>query len=275
MEESIKIEIQDAGDYSNENVEFVSNVENIEYVNEESDSVSGSDASKQKNQKSNVKEEKDMTENKVVVENFENEKLEKIGVNDEEMDLFFILDRSGSMYSATTDTINGFNAFIEKQQCKNQNIFVTLILFDDGYEVLYHRVPIKEVKVLTNDEYYTRGCTALLDAVGRTVSSYNRESRKAMCVINTDGLENASREYTREQIKNMVETCGWEFIFIGADIDSYAEGSRIGIRRSRVANYRKTKDGINNMFCAVEKAADLHYENKFENLNENWKEDLE
>lgn len=275
MEESIKIEIQDADDYSNANVEFVNNIENIEYVNEESDSVSGSDASKQKDKKSNVKEEKDMTENKVVVENFENEKLEKIGVNDEEMDLFFILDRSGSMSSATRDTINGFNAFIEKQQCKNQNIFVTLILFDDEYEVLYHRVPIKEVKVLTDKEYYTRGCTALLDAVGRTVSSYNRESRKAMCVINTDGLENASREYTREQIKNMVETSGWEFIFIGADIDSYAEGSRIGIRRSRVANYRKNREGINHMFSAVEKAADLHYDNELKEFDESWKEDLE
>ena len=174
MEESIKIKIQDANDNSNENVGFVNNIENIEYVNEESDPVSGFDASKQKNQKSNVKEEKDMTENKVVVENFENEKLEKIGVNDEEMDLFFILDRSGSMRSATNDTINGFNAFIEKQQCKNQNIFVTLILFDDEYEVLYRRVPIKEVKVLTDKEYFVRGCTALLDAVGRTVSTYER-----------------------------------------------------------------------------------------------------
>ena len=174
MEESIKIKIQDANDNSNENVGFVNNIENIEYVNEESDHVSGFDASKQKNQKSNVKEEKDMTENKVVVENFENEKLEKIGVNDEEMDLFFILDRSGSMRSATNDTINGFNAFIEKQQCKNQNIFVTLILFDDEYEVLYRRVPIKEVKVLTDKEYFVRGCTALLDAVGRTVSTYER-----------------------------------------------------------------------------------------------------
>lgn len=275
MEESIKIKIQDANDNSNENVGFVNNIENIEYVNEESDPVSGFDASKQKNQKSNVKEEKDMTENKVVVENFENEKLEKIGVNDEEMDLFFILDRSGSMRSATNDTINGFNAFIEKQQCKNQNIFVTLILFDDEYEVLYRRVPIKEVKVLTDKEYFVRGCTALLDAVGRTVSTYERESRKAMCVINTDGFENASREYTREQIKDMVETSGWEFIFIGADIDSYAEGSRMGISRSRTANYRKTREGINHMFCAVEKAADLHYENEFDDSCESWKEDLE
>lgn len=113
-------------------------------------------------------------ENKTVVNDYNDEKLANIGI-EEGMDLFFILDRSGSMGGSERDTINGFNAFIEKQAVKNQNIRVTTILFDDEYQVLYSRKPISEVKPLTEKEYYVRGCTALLDSIGKTVNSYKTE----------------------------------------------------------------------------------------------------
>lgn len=109
-----------------------------------------------------------------VVNDYNDEKLANIGI-EEERDLFFILDRSGSMGGSERDTINGFNAFIEKQAVKNQNIRVTTILFDDEYQVLYSRKPISEVKPLTEKEYYVRGCTALLDSIGKTVNSYKTE----------------------------------------------------------------------------------------------------
>jgi uncharacterized protein with von Willebrand factor type A (vWA) domain len=190
--------------------------------------------------KNNLKGGNDMeTENKTVLNDYNDKRLENIGIEDE-MDLFFILDRSGSMSGSERDTINGFNAFIEKQAVKKQNIRVTTILFDDKYQVLYSRKPISEVEALTEKEYYVRGCTALLDSIGKTVNSYKNEVGSAMCIITSDGYENASREYDRDQIRRIIENCGWEFVFIGADIDSYAEASRIGIRKSRVANYNKT-----------------------------------
>ena len=227
--------------------------------------------------KADVKGDKIMeNENKTVVNDFKDEKIENLRLEDEEMDLFFILDRSGSMYGSEQDTINGFNAFIEKQMVKNHNIRVTVILFDDEYKVLYSRIPIAEVKPLTSKDYYVRGCTALLDAIGKTVSCYEREVNRAMCVITTDGLENASREFSRDKIKNMIETCPWEFIYIGADIDSYGEASKIGIRHNRVANYKKSADGINDMYDAVDKAT-VHYckVGNFDDEYCDWKEDLE
>lgn len=259
-EETIKIEIEDENknETSKGNVEFIDNVENLEYLN-----------------KKDVKGEQDMeNNNRIVVNDFQDEKLINIGVENEEMDLFFILDRSGSMYGSESDTINGFNAFIEKQLAKNLNIRVTTILFDDKYEVLYSRKPIREVKPLTKDEYYVRGTTSLLDAIGRTITTYEREVNRAMCVITTDGYENSSKEFNRFRIKRMIESCGWEFIYIGADIDSYGEASRIGIRSSHVANYSKTSRGINKMYDAVDKVTAEFYCTGDIN-NELWKEDLE
>lgn len=252
-EESIKIEIEDKN-------EEVSLDETVESLNE-----------------NDVEEDKNMVkENKTVVKDFNDEELVKMGVEDEEMDLFFILDRSGSMYGTESDTINGFNAFIEKQLAKNHNILVTTILFDNEYEVLYSRKPISEVKPLTEREYYVRGTTALLDAIGRTVSRNQRKVNYAMCVITTDGYENASREFNRAQIKDMVENSGWEFVFIGADIDSYGEASRIGIRSSRVARHRKDSRGINDMYNAVDKMTTNFYITRdIHDNDEKWKEDLE
>ena len=252
-DETIKIEIEDSNDAQ------------IENKNET---------------KNDLMEEKTMENDlniKNVVNDYNDEKLANIGVEDEEMDLFFILDRSGSMYGSEEDTINGFNAFVEKQAAKNHNILVTVVLFDGKYEVLYARKPISEVKPLTRKEYYVRGSTALLDAIGRTVNTYRGEVNHAMCIITTDGYENSSREFNRVQIKDMVENSGWEFVYIGADIDAYAEASHIGIRQSRVAMHRKSAKGYEDMYDAVGDITSKFYVER-ENLNKdyaNWKEDLD
>ena len=226
--------------------------------------------------KNNLKGGNDMeTENKTVLNDYNDERLANIGIEDE-MDLFFILDRSGSMSGSERDTINGFNAFIEKQAVKKQNIRVTTILFDDKYQVLYSRKPISEVEALTEKEYYVRGCTALLDSIGKTANSYKNEVGSAMCIITSDGYENASREYDRDQIRRIIESCGWEFVFIGADIDSYAEASRIGIRKSRVANYNKTAEGHKEMYDACNLITDRYYRKRdLKDNNEDWKEKLD
>lgn len=226
--------------------------------------------------KNNLKGGNDMeTENKTVLNDYNDKRLENIGIEDE-MDLFFILDRSGSMSGSERDTINGFNAFIEKQAVKKQNIRVTTILFDDKYQVLYSRKPISEVEALTEKEYYVRGCTALLDSIGKTVNSYKNEVGSTMCIITSDGYENASREYDRDQIRRIIESCGWEFVFIGADIDSYTEASRIGIRKSRVANYNKTAEGHKEMYDACNLITDRFYRKRdLKDNNEDWKEKLD
>ena len=192
------------------------------------------------------------------------------------MDLVFILDKSGSMIDLVDDTIGGFNSYIEKEKEKGENILVTLILFDTEYTVLYSRKPISEVEKLTRDEYFACGCTALLDAIGRTVTTYDRVVNSAMCVITTDGYENSSREFNRDQIKDMVQNSGWEFVFIGADIDSYGEASRIGIRSSRVARHRKDSKGFDDMYNAVNNlTTKFYFERDTKDNSDDWKEDLE
>ena len=257
-EEIFKIKIEGADESIGESEAFVDEDENLEL------------------NKTDLEEEKVMeNDNKTVVNDFNDDKLTYVGVEDEEMDLFFILDRSGSMYGSEEDTINGFNAFIEKQMSKNHKILVTTVLFDGKYEVLYSRKPISEVKPLTNKEYYVRGSTALLDAIGRTVNTFRGEVNQAMCIITTDGYENSSREFNRDQIRDMVENTGWEFVFIGADIDSYGEASSIGIRRSRVARHSKDAPGINNMYIAVDNLTTKFYHKRIKDDDVEWKKDLE
>ncbi|MBE6512721.1 MAG: VWA domain-containing protein [Methanobrevibacter olleyae] len=248
--------------------------ESIKIKIQDQDEISGTEQlNKNEN---NLKGGNDMeNENKTVVNDYNDEKLANIGI-EEEMDLFFILDRSGSMGGSEMDTINGFNAFIEKQAVKNHNIRVTTILFDDKYEVLYSRKPISKVEPLTEKEYYVRGLTALLDSIGKTVNTYKNNVASAMCIITSDGYENASREFNRTQIKELIENSGWEFVFIGADIDSYSEASHIGIRKSRVANYSKTAEGHEAMYDACEKVTDRFYRlRRIDDDNEEWKEKLD
>ena len=189
------------------------------------------------------------------------------------MNVVFLLDRSGSMRGSETDTIGGFNSYIEKN--KDKDYLVTTILFDDQYERLYVQKPIKEVKELTNKEYFVRGCTALLDAIGKSIKYMEeKKSEKVMFVITTDGYENSSREFSKEQIKELIQGHNtWEFIYIGADIDSYKEGASIGIRESNIANYKKTAKGTKNMFGAVLCACEEYCEENY--VGTSWKKELE
>ena len=171
-------------------------------------------------------------------------------------EIVFILDRSGSMAGLESDTIGGFNAMIEKQKLEPGEAFVSTVLFDNETEVIHDRVDIKKIELLTDCDYYVRGCTALLDAVGGAihhignVHKYARpEDRpeKTLFVITTDGMENASRKYSYDRVKMMIERqhdkYGWEFIFLGANIDAVKEAARFGISEDRAANYHADSTG--------------------------------
>lgn len=190
------------------------------------------------------------------------------------LDLIFLIDRSGSMYGSEADTIGGFNSFIEKERKKELDTNVTTVLFDDKYEVLYKRKSINDVEKLTEKEYFVRGTTALLDAIGKTITSLDKEvSSKVLFVIMTDGMENASVEFSKSQIKNMIDNHKWEFIFLGADIDSYSEAGSIGIAKSRIANYEKSVDGIDRVYSSISLASTRIRENK--DLDDgDWKREL-
>lgn len=191
-----------------------------------------------------------------------------------EMDIIFLLDRSGSMYGSEKDTIGGFNSIITQQKQDEVNAKVTTILFDHGYDVLYKRKDLFDVDELTEKEYSVRGSTALLDAIGRTIITMQKEiSGKVLFVITTDGYENSSVEFTKTQIRNLIKNSNWEFLYLGADIDSYGEAAKIGINPNRVSNYEKTADSMNKMYNSVSKAATMLYEN--DEIDLSWKEDLE
>ncbi len=171
-------------------------------------------------------------------------------------ELVMILDRSGSMGGLESDTIGGYNSMLKKQKETEGEVLVSTVLFDDRSEVLYDRVPLDEMPEMTEKDYYVRGTTALLDAVGRAVHhignvhKYAREEdrpEKTIFVITTDGLENASREYTYDRVKKMVERqkekYGWEFLFLGANIDAVATAGRFGIAPDRAADYNSDHKG--------------------------------
>ena len=173
------------------------------------------------------------------------------------VEVVFILDRSGSMGGLEADTIGGFNSTLEKQKKEKGEVLWSTVLFDNEHEVIHNRVPIERVEELTENEYYVRGCTALLDAIGRAVNhignvhKYAREEdvpEKTLFVITTDGMENASREYTYRSVKQMIsrqqEKYGWEFLFLGANMDAVSEAGRLGIRAERAASFLNDKAGI-------------------------------
>ena len=171
-------------------------------------------------------------------------------------ELVFILDRSGSMAGLEKDTIGGFNAMLEKQRKEPGDAVVSTVLFDTRVEVIHDRVALADVPDLTDREYYVRGCTALLDAVGGAihhignVHKYARREdvpEKTLFIITTDGMENASRRYTYDKVRRMIEhekeKYGWEFLFLGANIDAAAEAKRFGIDASMAANYHCDEEG--------------------------------
>ena len=181
-------------------------------------------------------------------------------MNQDLTEIVFILDRSGSMGGLESDTIGGFNGFVRKQAEIGQTSLTT-VLFDDRYEILHNGIDAGKA-VLTGKEYFTRGCTALLDAVGKTINDVgNRldktpeDSRpgKVIFVITTDGLENASREFGYGEVKKMIthqtEKYGWEFIFMGANIDVAEEGSKLGISAYRSVAFCASSAGVSAMYC--------------------------
>lgn len=182
-------------------------------------------------------------------------------------ELVFILDRSGSMAGLEADTIGGFNAMMEKQRGEPGEAIISTVLFDNESEVIHDRIPMNRVPALTEREYYVRGCTALLDAVGGAihhignVHKYAREEdrpEKILFVITTDGMENTSRRYTYDKVKAMIERqqekYGWEFLFLGANIDAAQEAARFGIRADRAANYHADGVGTGVIYEAVSEA---------------------
>ena len=182
-------------------------------------------------------------------------------------EIVFILDRSGSMAGLEDDTIGGFNAMIRKQKDEEGEAYVSTVLFDNYSEVIHDRVDIKMVQSMTRKDYYVRGCTALLDAVGKAihhignVHKYAREEdrpEKTIFVITTDGMENASREYTYDRVRRMIEhekeKYGWEFLFLGANIDAAKEAARFGITEDRAANYHADRQGTAVIYEAMSEA---------------------
>ncbi len=205
------------------------------------------------------------------------------------MELVFILDRSGSMSGKEDDTIGGFNSLIEKQKGEEGDALVSVVLFDDQYEVLYNRVSLKDIPVMTRKEYFVRGSTALLDAIGKTVNNIKavqdgteeeKKPGKTLFVIITDGYENSSREYRRDVIKNLIETRkkeDWEFLFIGANIDSVTEAASLGIDASRAANFSCDEVGTDSMFAAVGAAVNSARRSKgklSESIPMDWSKDI-
>ena len=186
-------------------------------------------------------------------------------------ELVFILDRSGSMSGLEKDTIGGFNSMIEKQKKEAGEALVSTVLFDNESVVIHDRLPLDAVPRMTEKEYFTRGCTALLDAVGGAihhignVHKYARRDdvpEKTMFIITTDGYENASRRYDYEKVRKMIgrqkEKYGWEFLFLGANIDAAAEAGRFGISADRAVTYKCDEAGtalnyevISEAVCAV------------------------
>ena len=189
---------------------------------------------------------------------------QKTKVKNNITELVFILDRSGSMAGLESDTIGGFNSLIEKQKKEDGKCYVTTVLFDNYIEKLHDREDLETIKPITDNEYFVRGCTALIDAIGSGIDSiknihkYIRKEdvpEHTMFVIITDGMENASRKYSSKQVKKMIEKqkeeFGWEFLFIGANIDAVETAGVFGIDEDRAVNYHADKKGTKVVYGAV------------------------
>ena len=168
------------------------------------------------------------------------------------IDVIFLLDRSGSMHGSEEDTIGGYNSYLNEQ--KKNNTLITTVLFDDNYELLHFREKITEINDLTKEQYYVRGCTALYDAIGTTIEKLEKQKidNKVLFIITTDGLENASQRFNKKKVSSLIKKhSDWEFIYLGANIDSYQEAASIGISKDRACNYSKSQKGFKNLFATI------------------------
>lgn len=186
-------------------------------------------------------------------------------------ELVFILDRSGSMSGLESDTVGGFNSMIKKQKKESGECYVSTVLFDNVSEVLHDRVKLSDVPKMTEKDYFTRGATALIDAIGGAihhVANIHKYARKedvpehTMFVIVTDGYENASRIYSSDKVKKMIELekekYGWEFLFIGANIDAVETAKHFGINADRAVNYHADCKGTEVLYEAVSKTVSAY-----------------
>lgn len=198
-------------------------------------------------------------------------------------ELVFILDRSGSMSGLESDTIGGYNAMLEKQKKEPGEAVITTVLFDDKYELLHDRINLRGIAPITDREYYVRGSTALLDAVGKTINKIGNVQKRTdederaehvMFVIITDGMENASCEFSYDKVHYMIERqkskYGWEFIFLGANIDAISTAERFGINKDRATNYNADSEGTLLNYEVISEAVSCLRADR--PITENWKE---
>ncbi len=201
-------------------------------------------------------------------------------------ELVFILDKSGSMFGLESDTIGGFNSLIEKQKKEPGEAIVSTILFNHKVEVIHDRINLNEVSTLTENEYVTDGCTALLDAIGSAITKIvsirkntpeEEHPEKTMFIITTDGMENSSSEYSYSKIKKMIklqqEKYNWEFIFLAANIDSAEVADSIGIARENAVSYCCDAAGIDlNYECVSSAISELRFSKK---MSEEWRKKID
>ena len=179
-------------------------------------------------------------------------------------ELVFIIDQSGSMAGFENDTVGGFNAMIEKQKATEGKVYVSTVLFDNYSKVIHDRVDINEITPMMRDDYQAYGCTALFDAIGCAINHIGNVHKYArredvpehtVFVITTDGMENASRCYSREDVKNKIkrqtDKYGWEFIFVAANIDAVETAGRLGIRKERAVNYKQSREGYEACYASM------------------------
>lgn len=202
------------------------------------------------------------------------------------LELVFILDRSGSMAGLEDDTIKGFNGLLDKQRKETGDVTVTTVLFDHTYELLHDRINLKSINNISEKEYYVRGSTALLDAIGYTINKIGnvqkvsipeQRAERVLFIITTDGMENASRKYNYKMIKHSIEhqkkKYNWEFIFMGANIDAIAMADRFGIDSDRAVKFHSDQKGTQLNFETMEKVVSNLRRNQ--SIKNDWKDEIE